>query len=96
MGDIPKKLKDYEQNLRVLIRESGTKMEQVTSSIYVAAVALGKRVNEGTISSEGPSKRTRQSSRKKALIVATSSAANSIQDTTKIGKEAVKMITELQ
>ena len=27
MGDIPKKLKDYEQNLRMLIKESGTKME---------------------------------------------------------------------
>lgn len=26
MGDIPKKLKDYELNLRMLIKESGTKM----------------------------------------------------------------------
>ena len=95
MGDIPKKLKDYEQNLRMLIKESGTKMEQVTSSICAAAVSLGKRENEGTISSEGPSKRTRQSSRKNALITTASSAANSIQDTAMIGKETVKMITEL-
>ena len=96
MGDIPKKLKDYEQNLRLLIKESGTKMEQVTSSICAAAASLGKRANEEITSSEGPSKRTRQSSRKKALKAAATSAADSIQDTAMIGKEAVKMILELQ
>ena len=78
MGDIPKKLKDYELNLKMLIKESGTKMEQVTSSICAAAVSLEKRVNEETISSEGPSKRTRQSLRNKALQATATSSANSI------------------
>ena len=96
MGDIPNKLKEYEKNLRMLIKESGTKMEQVTSSICVATTSLGKRANEEIISSEGPSKRTRQRSRKKALKDVATSTANSIQDTTEIGKEATKMIMELQ
>lgn len=96
MGDIPNKLKDYEQNLRMLIKESGTKMEQVISSIYVAVVSLGKRDNKEIISSEGPSKRTRQSLRQKAMKDATALAADSIQDTAEIGKEATKMIMELQ
>ena len=96
MGDIPKKLKDYELNLKMLIKESGTKMEQVTSSICAAPASLEKRVKEETISSEGPSKRTRKSSRKKALQAATITAANSIQDTTTIEKEAIKMIMDLQ
>ncbi len=96
MGDIPKKLKDYELNLRMLIKESGTKMEQVTSSICAAIASLGKRVNEDTISSKGLSKRTRQSSRKKALQAVAISAATSIQNTATIGREAVKMITKLQ
>lgn len=96
MGDIQKKIKDYEKNLRMLIKESGTKMEQVTSSIYVAAASLGKRANEEIISSEGQSKRTRQSSRKKALKVSATSAADSIQDIATIGKDAIKMIMELQ
>lgn len=59
MGDILKKLKDYEQNLRMLTKESGTKMEHVTSSTYATTASLGKRENEGTISLKGPSKRTR-------------------------------------
>ena len=59
MGDIPKKLNYYELNLKILIKESGTKIEQVTSSICVAAAILEKRVNEETISFEGPSKRKR-------------------------------------
>ena len=96
MGDIPKKLKDYELNLKMLIKESGTKMEQVTSSICATTASLEKRVNEETISSEGPSKRIRPSLRKKALQVAATSAANSIQDTAMIGKEATKMIMDLQ
>lgn len=71
-------------------------MEKFTSSIYVVMATLGKRVNEGTISSEGPSKRTRQSSRKESLIDAASLATYSIQDMAKIGKEAMKMITKFQ
>ncbi len=59
MGDIPKKLNNYEQNLRMLIKESGTKMEQVTSSICAATTSLGKRANEDITSAEAPSKRTR-------------------------------------
>ena len=96
MGDIPKKLKDYELNLKMLIKESGTKREQVTSSICAAIESLKKRVNEETISSEGPSKRTRQSSRKKTMQATATSAANSIQDTAMIGKEATMMIMDLQ
>ena len=57
MGDIPKKFKDYEINLKILIKESGIKMEQVTSSICTATASLGNRVNEENISSDGPSKR---------------------------------------
>ena len=71
-------------------------MEQVTSRICAAAASLGKRVNEETISSKGPSKRTRQSSRKKAMQATATSAAISIQDTATIGKEATKMIMDLQ
>ena len=78
MGDIPKKIKDYEINLKILIKESGTKMEQVTSRISAATASLRNRVNEETISSEGPSKRTRQNLRKKALEAAVTLAANSI------------------
>ena len=96
MGDIPKKLKDYKINLKILIKESSTKVEQVTSSICTATASLRNRVNEETISSEGPSKRTRQSLRKKALQAAVTLAANSIQDTATIGKEATKMIMDLQ
>ena len=53
MGDIPNKLKDYEQNLWMLIKESGTKMEQVTSSICVATASLDKWENEEIISTRG-------------------------------------------
>ena len=59
MGDIPNKLKDYEQNLRMLIKESGTKMEHVTSSICDVVASLGKQASEEIISLGGPSKRTR-------------------------------------
>ena len=96
MGDIPKKLKDYEKNLRMLIKESGTKMEQVTSCICTTTTSLGKRENEEIISSEGLSKRTRQSLRKKALKATATLVVDSIQDTAMIGKEAIKMIMELQ
>ena len=80
----------------MLIKEIGSRMEQVTSSIFIAVASLGKRVNEETIPSEGPNKRTRQSSRKKALQAATTLAANTIQDTASIGKETTKMIMDLQ
>ena len=78
MGDIPNKPKDYEQNLRILIKESGMKMEQVTSSICAIAASLGKRANEEISSPEGPSKRKRQSLRKKALKDAATSATDTI------------------
>lgn len=96
MGDIPNTLKNYEQNLRILIKESGTRMEQVTSSIYDVSMSLRKRDNEDIISSKGPRKRTRQSSRKKALKYYVALAIDSILDTAAIGKEVVKMIIELQ
>ena len=41
VGNFPKKLKDYEQNLQMSIKESSNKMEQVTSSIYAIAASLG-------------------------------------------------------
>ena len=78
MGDISKNIKDYKHNLRELIKESEIKMEHVTSSLCAAVASLGKRENEVIISSEGPSKRTRQSSRKKALKDAATSATDSI------------------
>ena len=68
----------YEQNLWMLIKESGTKMEQVTYGIYVAVASLGKRENEEIISLRGPRKRTRQSSRKKSLKDIATSAIDSI------------------
>ena len=46
VGNIPDKLKDYEQNLWLLIKESGDKMEQVTSNICAATTSLGKFTNE--------------------------------------------------
>ena len=88
MGDIPNKLKDYEQNLKILIKVSGMKMKQVTSMICVADASLGKIANEEIITLEGPRNRSRQSLRKKALKDATTLASNSIQVTTRIGKEA--------
>ena len=96
VGNIPNKLKDYEQNLWMLIKESGNKMEQVTSSICTSTASLGKQTNEEIISPGGPSKRTRQSSRKRAQEATSVLTADSIQGTAEIGKEVVKMIKELQ
>ena len=62
VGNIPDKLKEDEQDLQHLIKESGNKMEQVTSSLCVAAASLGKNNNEEIMSLGGPSKRTRLSS----------------------------------
>ena len=94
MGDIPNKLNNYEHNLKLLIKESGTKMEQVTSSICAAAASLGKRVSEEITPAEGLSKRMRQSSRKISMKAAL--VADTIQETVAIGKETAKMILELQ
>ena len=96
MGDIPKKLKDYELNLRDLIKESEIKMELDTSSLCAIAASLGKRENEVIISIEGLSKGTRQNLRKKSLKDVATSAANSIQDTAEIGNEVVMKIKEMQ
>lgn len=96
LGNILDKLKDCEQNLCLLIKESGNKMEQVTSSFCVAAASSGKRTYEEIMSPGGPSKRTRQSSRKRAAEAIGGSATDSIQGAAEISKEVVKMIKELQ
>ena len=64
--NIPEKLKEYEQEIHLLIKESSNKMEQISSSLYVAMASLGKKNNEEIMSLGGPSKRTRLSLRKKA------------------------------
>ena len=94
MGDIPNKLSSYEQNLKLLIKESGTKMEQVTASICTAAAILGKRGRE-EITTAGPSKRTRQSSRKMAMEAAAASAADTMLETAEIGKEMARLFSGL-
>lgn len=96
MGDIPEKLSNYEHKLKLLIKESGTKMDQVTVTICAAVASLGKRENEGITAAQGPSKRTRQSSRKIAREVAAALAAETMQETTEIGKEVARLIMELQ
>lgn len=103
VGNIPGKRKEYEQDLWHLIKESGNKMEQVTSSLCPATTSLGKKTNE-VMSSGGPSKRTRLSSRKKAAEekVAKDAAstdltpADTILSTTDVGKEVANIIKELQ
>ena len=94
MGDIPNKLSNYEQNLNLLIKESGTKMEQVTVSICAAAANLGKRGRE-EFTTAGPSKRTRQSLRKMDMEAAAASAADSMLETAEIGKEMARLFPEL-
>ena len=46
VGNILEKLKEYEQDLRHLIKEIGNKMEQVNSSLCAAMASLGKKTNE--------------------------------------------------
>ena len=94
MGNNPKNLKKYKQDLRHPIKESGNKMEQVTSSLYVATTSLGKKTNEVT-SPRGPSKRTRLSSQKKAADTGLT-PADTILSTFDVGKEVAKIIKELQ
>ena len=94
MGDIPNKLRNYEQNLNVLIKESGTKMEQVTASLCAAAANLGKRGRVETTTA-GPSKRTRQSSRKMEMEAAAASAADTMLETAEIGKEMARLFPGL-
>ena len=74
-------------------------MEQVTSSLCAAVVSLGKKNNEETLSPCGPSKRTRQSLRKKVDEATTGtgiSSADKVQNTTEASNEVVKLIKELQ
>ena len=94
MGDIPNNLRKYEQNLNLLIKESGTKMEQVTASLCAAAANLGKRGREESITA-GPSKRTRQSSRKREMEAAAASAADTMLETAEIGKEMARLFPGL-
>ena len=94
MGDIPNKLRNYEQNLNLLIKESGIKMEQVTASLCAAAANLGKRGRVETTTA-GPSKRTRQSSRKMEMEVAAASAADTMLETAEIGKEMARLFPGL-
>lgn len=73
IGNILEKLKEYERELYYLIKESGQRMEQVTSSLCAVAASLDKKNNEEIMSLHNvgmgslgvPSKRTRQSMRKK-------------------------------
>ena len=98
VGNIPKKLKEHEQDLRLLIRESGNNMEQVTSSLCAATMSLRKKKNEEIISLGGPSKRTRfrmQKMRAEAIGVSGFSTVDTIKNTTDVGKEIVKLIKEL-
>ena len=98
MGNILEKLKEYEQDLQHVIKESGNKMEQVTSSLSAAMASLGKKTNE-VLSPRGPSKRTRLSSRKKAVEDAVGiglTPADTILSTADVGKEVAKIIKELQ
>ena len=98
VGNIPRKLKEYEQDLQHLIKESGNKMKKVTSSLCAAVASLGKKTNEEIMSPRGPSKRTRLSSWKKAAEVATGSSftpVDTILNIADAGKEVAKMIKEL-
>ena len=96
--NIPKKLKEYEQDLQHVIKESGNKMEQVTSSLCAAMASLEKETNE-VLSPRGPSKRTRLSSRKKAaedVVGVGLTPADTILSTADVGKEVAKIIEEPQ
>ena len=82
-----------------MIRESGNKMEQVTSSLCVATASLGKKNNEEIMSLGRPSKRTRLISRKKvakAIRRSGFSTIDIIQNTIEVSKEVGKLIKELQ
>ena len=65
VGNIPDKLKEYELELRQLIKDSGQRMELVTSSLCTVVASLGKKSNVEIMSSDivgvkspgGPSKR---------------------------------------
>ena len=50
VGNIPEKLNEYEMQLRQLIKDSGQKLEMVTSNLCVAAANLGKKSNEEIMS----------------------------------------------
>ena len=107
VGNIPEKLKEYEQELRLLIRESGNKMEQVTSSLCATIASLGKKNNDEIMSPSntivgspsGPRKRARLSTRKKVVEAIRGfgfSTTDIIKNTVEVSKEVVKMIKELQ
>ena len=81
-----------------MIRESGKKMEQVTSSLCANMASLGKKNNEEIMPPGGPSKRTRLSSQKKAAKAIWGSGSSIVditQNTIDVGKEIVKLIKEL-
>ena len=67
VGNISKKQKEYEMQLWQLIKDSGQKMEIVTSNLCVAGASLGKKSNEEIMSPNvdmvnspnGPNKCTR-------------------------------------
>ena len=67
IGNIPKNLKEYKQELCYLIKESGQRMEHVTSSLCAPVASLGKNSNEEIMSLRnmelrspgGPSKKIR-------------------------------------
>ena len=95
VGNIPHQLNNYEQKLRLFIKVSGQKLEQVTSNICAVATSHGKRINEEIISPRGPNKRTRQSARKRDEEVASDRAAEVILGVVEIGKEAPRLVKEL-
>lgn len=81
-------------------------MERVTSNLCVASASLGKKSNEelmslgnmGLGSLGGPSKRTRQSTRKntiEALEAPILASTGIIQCTVEVGKEMENIIKEL-
>ena len=99
VGNIPKKLKEYEQGLWLLIKGSGKNMEQVTSSLCAVAESFRKKTNEEIMSLGGPSKRTRLSSWKKVVEVTNSTGFSTLDIIfciVEVGKETARMIKELQ
>ncbi len=70
--NIPKKLKAYEMELFQIVKDSGKRMDMMTSSLCVAISSLGKKSNKEIMSQvvvgvkilDGPSKRMRQITKK--------------------------------
>ena len=99
MGNILEKLKEYKQEIYLLIRKSGNMMEQVTFILCAAVASFSKKNNEEIMSLGRPSKRTKLSLRKKvaeATRGSSFSTTNIIQNTIEVGKQVVNLIKELQ